>query len=48
MTTIRLALAVAALGLLATAPEARADNPGELAGRLRLLATTQEALRAIR
>jgi SH3 domain-containing YSC84-like protein 1 len=35
MTTIGRALAVAALGLLATAPEARADNPGELAERLR-------------
>ena len=35
MTTIRRALAVAALGLLATAPEAGADSPGELAERLR-------------
>lgn len=35
MTTIGRALAVAALGLLATAPEARADSPGELAERLR-------------
>lgn len=35
MTTTRRALAVAALGLLATAPEARADSPGELAERLR-------------
>ena len=48
MTTTRRALAVAARGLLATAPEARADSPGDLAERLRLLATTQEALRAIR
>jgi lipid-binding SYLF domain-containing protein len=35
MTTTRRALAVAALGLLATAPEAGADSPGELAERLR-------------
>jgi lipid-binding SYLF domain-containing protein len=35
MTTIRRALAVGVLGLLATAPGARADSPGELAERLR-------------
>jgi hypothetical protein len=35
MTTMRRALAVGVLGLLATAPPARADSPGELAGRLR-------------
>src|SRR5574342_726010 len=35
MTTIRRALAVAAAGLLAAAPEAEADSPGELAERLR-------------
>jgi hypothetical protein len=35
MITIRRALAVAARGLLATAPEARTDSPGELAERLR-------------
>ena len=35
MTTTGRALAVAALGLLASAPEARADSPGELAERLR-------------
>jgi lipid-binding SYLF domain-containing protein len=35
MTTIRRAFAVGVLGLLATAPGARADSPGELAERLR-------------
>ena len=35
MTPIRRALALAVLGLLATAPPARADSPGELAERLR-------------
>jgi len=35
MTTIRRALAVDVLGLLATAPGARADSPGELGEQLR-------------
>jgi len=35
MTTIRRGIVLAVLGALATAAEARADSPGELAERLR-------------